>query len=397
MTVEMLTDKFFQMEEELDLFSKKIDGVAFWELVRFSVFNEITRQTGVYGQAHKLTDTNIKNVAKYILNAFSNMFIKNPFLAPKADILFFGHPRRKLLDDGLWWDIYCDSIIDNLKDHCKCILLESQHLNTHLLPAKTECIRYFDLPQFWGSILKHTKIVRLSLDRDEKVLLGDLENKINNRFIVQINLIKTVKNHLLSRKIMLPVYTRIIKNIRPKIAVVVVSYGYGTIIEACKDLAIPVVEFQHGNLSKYHVGYSFPEGSVSGLQFPDYLLTFGDYWKGLVKLPIPNSHIIHAGYPHFESEKAKYSGEQRKQQIIFISQGTIGKQLSSFAVKLKKIPDFSWDIVYKLHPGEYVRWRREYPWLIDSGITVMDDNSIPLYKLLAQSTFLVGVYSTVVY
>jgi len=270
-------------------------------------------------------------------------------------------------------------------------------LNTHLLPAKTECIRYFDLPQFWGSILKHTKIVRLSLDRDEKVLLGDLENKINNRFIVQINLIKTVKNHLLSRKIMLPVYTRIIKNIRPKIAVVVVSYGYGTIIEACKDLAIPVVEFQHGNLSKYHVGYSFPEGSVSGLQFPDYLLTFGDYWKGLVKLPIPNSHIIHAGYPHFESEKAKYSGEQRKQQIIFISQGTIGKQLSSFAVKLKKIPDFSWDIVYKLHPGEYVRWRREYPWLIDSGITVMDDNSIPLYKLLAQSTFLVGVYSTVVY
>ena len=52
-------------------------------------------------------------------------------------------------------------------------------------------------------------------------------------------------------------------------------------------------------------------------------------------------------------------------------------------------------IIYKLHPKEYSRWKKEYPWLSNNNINVIDHDKIPLYKLLAESSVLVGVGSTV--
>jgi CDP-glycerol glycerophosphotransferase (TagB/SpsB family) len=59
-----------------------------------------------------------------------------------------------------------------------------------------------------------------------------------------------------------------------------------------------------------------------------------------------------------------------------------------------------YEIIYKLHPGEYDRWQtynsllklKEY-----KNITIIDNNNIPLYQLLAESKFLVGAYSTVIF
>ena len=55
------------------------------------------------------------------------------------------------------------------------------------------------------------------------------------------------------------------------------------------------------------------------------------------------------------------------------------------------------DVSYKFHPGEYGRWKKDYPWLVSANVRVVDNDSVPLYKLLAQSKMLIGVYSTVVY
>jgi len=116
-----------------------------------------------------------------------------------------------------------------------------------------------------------------------------------------------------------------------------------------------------------------------------------------VEFPIPENHVISVGFPFFDMERSKFGNEEKKDQIVFISQGTIGEKMSKFAVELKARQDFAMDLVYKLHPGEYARWKQDYPWLVGSGIKVVDDDSIPLYKLLMQSKILVGVYSTVVY
>lgn len=397
MDFKTIVENIFQMEEELGLFSKKIGRIYFWELIRFSVVNQIAQQKGVYGQAHTKNESNTENIRKYIFNAIKNIFHKNPFFAPKSDILFFGTARRKLMEDNLWWEIYCDPVIDYLEGSYKCLLLESPYLNIHYSPSKTKNIKYLDLPLFVGWLLRTFKLFRFLPSKNEKIMLKHFQTHINKRFGVLIDLEKLVSNRVREQKSMLPPYLILLKKIRPKAVVVLVSYGKETIIKACKKLAIPVVEFQHGTISRYHSGYSFPGSSSFKKMFPDYFLTFGEYWKHSPHFPISKDKLIDAGYPFFEMEIAKYRDIPKKDQIIFISQGTIGEKMSKFAVKLKASKGLNLDIVYKLHPGEYARWKKDYPWLVDSGIRVIDDESEPLYKLLTQSKAVIGVYSTVIY
>ena len=92
--------------------------------------------------------------------------------------------------------------------------------------------------------------------------------------------------------------------------------------------------------------------------------------------------------------------KKNKKQILFISQGTIGKKLSNLALKLaKKLTEFK--IIYKLHPGEYERWKAEYTCLHSfvslENTQVLDDNITNLYQLFGESSYQVGVYSTAIY
>ena len=89
-----------------------------------------------------------------------------------------------------------------------------------------------------------------------------------------------------------------------------------------------------------------------------------------------------------------------KNQILFISQGVIGKYLSKVAFDLAcELKDYK--IIYKLHPGEYETWRQNYPELVEASafdnFEVIDHSEIPLYKLLAESKYQVGAFSTAIY
>ena len=395
MTFRSITEPFLQMEDELDLFDQQIDGVYFWERIRFSLHHEILKRAGVIGQAHTRLERTTVNRGRSALRSLKNAFAKNPYLAPKSDILFFGSPRRKLRDDGKWWDIYCDPISEHLGR--SYTYFESAYLNGHLTPAKTDNIWYLDFPLYLAAARRKFNLVRLSLTTSEGKLLKNIRERITDQFSVMIDLEEMVKQDLLIRKSVLPVYRALLKKVSPKLAFVVCSYGKETFIEACKSMEIPVVELQHGVISPYHLGYSFSGPKRSKRTFPDYLFAFGDFWKEGTEFPISQDRIYSVGYPYLEDEAKQYADLEKKNQIIFISQGTVGKEMSKVAVELSQKRDFPLKIVYKLHPGEYARWQKEYPWLVKSGIQVIDDDSIPLYQLFAESKVQVGVNSTAIF
>jgi hypothetical protein len=198
------------------------------------------------------------------------------------------------------------------------------------------------------------------------------------------------------RRATLPLYRQLLNRVDPELAVVVVSYERETFIEACKEQDIPVVELQHGVIYPNHLGYAYPDSRTKET-FPDYLLTFGEFWTDVVEFPIPDDHVLPVGYPYLEQFVDKYDHIKTKNQLLFISQGAIGEQLSKFAVAVNQHPDINHDIVYKLHPGEYDRWETEYPWLADVDFKVIDQSEPELYLLFAESQGQVGVYSTAVY
>ena len=397
MNLKTIVESIFEMEEDMDLFNKKIDGVYFWELIRFIVVSDITQMTGLYTQPHTELEINSAYIAQFIRKAIANLFFKNPFSTSASELLFLGHPRRKLGADGFWWDIYCDPVIDYIGKKYRTLLLEGTYLNTHLVPQKTDRIAYMDFSMFLGTLLRRLRIARIPKNQRDLDFLQNLQQRIQCEHGAEVEIITKLYQTLTYRKSVLPIYRTLLQRIRPKAVFILVSYDNEIFIEACKQLGIPTIEFQHGTFSRYHTGYSYPGNYAVKRRFPDYFLTFGDYWKNLIDLPIEKQKVISVGYPFFEIESQKYKNEVKKNQIVFISQGAIGEKLSRFAVNLHYKHGVTHDIIYKLHPGEYSRWRIAYPWLVNTCIRVIDDESEPLYRLLAQSKAQVGVFSTLLY
>ncbi|MCQ2738010.1 MAG: sialyltransferase, partial [archaeon] len=143
--------------------------------------------------------------------------------------------------------------------------------------------------------------------------------------------------------------------------------------------------------------------------------------------PIESENLITMGFPYFEENSKEYQymmPSSDKTQVLFISQGVIGKYLSKFAYDLslslldesllivdegekgKNNKSKGYEIIYKLHPGEYETWRENYPHLLETknlcentnvSFKIIDDNITPLYELFAKSEYQIGAFSTAIY
>jgi hypothetical protein len=324
----------------------------------------------------------------------SNLFVRNPFLATERDIAFVGHPRRKQEADGKWWDIYCDPIHE--ATDFDSVQFEADHRFSHRTPAKTPNLRYLDLVEYGSTLQRKLGLHEVTLSAEERSQLIALQREIAERFDVTIDLVDRVEYILEERQAKRGLYRRILERVDPDLLVVVVSYGKETLVEVCQSLDIPVAELQHGIIHPYHFGYSF-RGERTKTTFPDYLLTFGEFWTRDVPLPIPDRRVVPVGYPYLEQRVSAYQDAERQRQLLFISQGTVGESLSKFAVRVAEDSRIDHDVVYKLHPGEYGRWRDLYPWLVDTDIDIIEGDSPPLYELFATSEVQIGFNSTALF
>lgn len=384
---------FRNIEEKESLFDIRVGDVYIWERIRQTIFMQIKQQSGV-GQPHTGNKKTIRDYVKGGSLSLKNILFRNPYLSQEAEFLFIGHPRRKKEGDNYWWDIYCDPL------HRKCeydyIHLEHSYTLEHKRPARTENIRYLDLIQYSDEIYEFLGVNLPSISGADLKRLEVIQKVINKQFNVNVDLISVVRSELIDRQAKLWLYKQLLKRINPDLVIVVVGYSKETLIEACQQKSVPVVEIQHGVIHDNHLGYAYP-GSRTKKMFPDYLLVWGDFWKEAVEYPIPDERVISVGYPYLEQSVDKYNHVGTKNQLLFISQGTIGEQLSKFAMDVDRHPRIEHDIVYKLHPGEYDRWRDEYPWLLEADFEVVDSSDRQLYKLFAESSAQIGVGSTAVY
>ncbi len=387
-------EAFLELEADLDLFNWLIDDVPVWERIRFDVNKRILEATGLLGAAHERGSNGSTGAA--VGDILRSISTHNPYFTPDADVLFFTHPRRKRLDDGKWWNVRCDPVIERLG--CDIAVLESGREHGHRRPARTHQLRYLDPIERLADLRRRFAADWEFATRDAE-RIERLEAAIRERFEVDVDIDEMVAHSLSSRRQLRPSYEAILERVDPDVVVVTVSYGRERAIqiEACKRQAVPVVELQHGVIDPYHVGYSFPGPSRRKWMFPDYLLVYGSFWRDAVEYPIPDERVLPVGYPFIESQQPTSEGAVEREQIVFVSQGTIGEQLSQFAAELADEPGFETDIVYKLHPAEVARYPESYPWLAAADVEVADGSDQSLYELFEASTAQVGVYSTAVY
>ena len=327
-----ICEQIWEIERERDLFSKKIGGVYFWKIIRFSLVRRIAQEKNIFGLDHTEGSYTFLSKVKYALGILLNQRRTSAiYRREKRDILIFDHPR-KVNVNGEYIDIYTYDFISKL-DKDKYEVLERSYRGGH--PNKVSENRSYEEYVSFSGIIRD-RVFGLRLDKDERQYLTELEKQINSAFGTtidikgfvtgKINIFNWKKNN----------YDKLLKTRRPSVVYLVVSYVHEPLIAACRENHIETIEFQHGTMSKYHLGYSFP-GYNAIPYFPDKMILFGKYWYDSTPLPVREDNVWYQGFPYLRDNLIEYRGcKQNTKTVLFISQGTIGKELSRIALRLAR-------------------------------------------------------------
>ena len=381
-TLESALERFLRIEKELDLLNLKIQGVYFWEYLRLKIFHRILSEAGIFNDDFEIK---LKNKFRNIINSLFLFLITNAAGRPlKKDILFFSKDREVLFND----------LVKNIPwSYLKINYAKNYGFNNFI---KKGDLKYFDSFSFLPGIQK--RIINIRFKKDEYNIIDEVCGKIYEDFGIRMKLFPEVYDVIRNRKILIKIFTKILDIYKPKLIVQNVHSQFNNMVlnEISKGFNIPVIELQHGIISKFHLSYYFPGIKRHPVTFPDYLFTFGDYWSNIIEYPVPQSNIISTGHLFNESETVKYNYNLKKNQIIFLSQETISSQLFAMAQKLEKLLPDNYRIIFKLHPREYKK-TIDYRNLLNNSKKIDIVKDRPLYELFSQSKYMVGVYSTTIY
>lgn len=395
--IKKLCEEIWRFEKENDLLDLEIQGVKVWQYIRMPIYYDIAENIGVLQKPHVLKQTLYGRVKK-LYSSLKSILFYNPIfvLGRHVDEVVIDHPRHKCVD-GNHIDIYSYYYLNDLKQAKRdYLVLERPSLAGLHIKTDTQHRKYLDSVFAFSKLRQMLIPVRLT--GEESVQLKDLESKLYNTFAVEIDLVNKFRVAIAKFKSNYSMYRRIFSRLHPDRLVVIVSYAYGDAIKAAKDLDIETVEIQHGTFSEFHLGYSFPNRVDRLDYFPDIFMAWGEYWKDLHVIPLSEDNVVISGFSHFNYLRGRYKDiVKADNKIVVLSQGALGNQIADKI--LEQIDSLAYhSIVYKLHPGEYSRWM-EYESLVKlskfPNVKVVKDEDI--YKLLAESIYQIGVFSTALY
>jgi len=388
--VKELCEFMWYLEDKYNLLDFEISGVKPWQAHRIEIYYELGRQIGVF---EKELQRGLSKIDKFksLFSLIKNSIFKNPLSnLKKVEKLIITHPRSKIVD-GKFIDIYTHYFINDLLSNYGKFIEYEEHYNGNHIREDRDYKRYLD----YINLMRNFKngFISIRLNDYQMEVLNNLEKEIGEFLNIREILLKRVKSFLVSY----PIYKKILEKSSPKEVYVVVSYGRSEIIKAAKDLGIKVIEFQHGTFSKYHLGYSYPNYNGDLDYFPNEFWVWNDYWKNLIYFPIPDENIKIYPFQYLENQKSRYSLKKIKNQMVVLCQGGLTDSMAKKILdNLEKFRNFK--LIFKLHPEEYGR-SHLYQNLIKLksllNIKIVED--VDLYKLLAESEYQAGVFSTALY
>jgi len=394
--LEKLANIFWRLEEKYDLISYEIDGIKVWQYQRFRIFNEMAMAVGLYKRAHT-KKIGFIDLLKASPSLFYYSLVSNPLAGKyKKNMLIF-NTGRKVNVDGKLIDIYTKYFIEQegLKDYQ---IIEELQENIHLTHERKNR-KHQDYQQV-RTIVK-TAISSFKFTPEQTAFIQKVNDEIVHELDIGYNLSWLLRIGYLYFKYDFEFYVKLIKKRQPcKILMVCAYTNKKSLVAAAKSCGVECIELQHGTMNRFHMGYTYPNHS-SVDYFPDKMFVFGQYWKEHVQLPLKPENVIVKGFPYFNRVSRKYLHlKKNKNQITILSQGSIGLRMSRlFAKDVSRFGDFN--IKYKLHPGEYARYKDDYLELMEaagfSNVEIIDNSEQNLYHFLNTSEYVVGVYSTAVY
>lgn len=398
----MNLDDFLAIENKYGLVADTVDGFAYWTFFRYDLKIMLLKGIG-YGEAHMGPGFSRWRQLKARLGMIKNSILFGSRFSGQYDIMILNHERRVWMDSH-YECIYTDQIA---KMYPNSIVLEHPYFQKHFRPVNTNRLVYTDYIEVKSTIYltwqqkfcpKKVKKIRDEIYNKIRIPMKEICEAYNIDYNIDEILDKMVCGYFVY-KIKRKEFSKILDKYTPRLILEVVGYNMDCMIinELTAERKIPSVELQHGNAGIDHLNYNYFKDTYVK-QFPQYFFAFSSFWTKTTRFPLPESRLKAVGFPYLEKKANAVMARIVKgkfKKIIFISQGPIGAVLSKVAVGLDKLLDKEkYEIIYKLHPGEYEGWKERYRELAASGIFVADNGNYDLYELLAESTFQVGAYGS---
>ncbi|GAB6163064.1 hypothetical protein JCM12298_22240 [Desulfothermus naphthae] len=389
-TVKELCEFIWYLEDKYNLLDFEIEGIKPWQAHRLEIYYGLGRYLGIFEKKLQRGMSKQEKL-RSIFYLVKNSVIRNPFLNFRnVKYLVFSHPRSKIVN-GETIDIYTHYLIEDLMNKQKSFIeFEEPFKGKHVRKFKSYK-RYLDYIVLYRNL--KAKFLSINISRTQLDFLKRIQKEIGiSSFNLSKLLVDRVKKFIPAYQI----YKRILEKISPEKIFLVVSYGRPELVKAAKDMGVKVIELQHGTFSKYHLGYSYPNKKNLSY-FPDEFWVWNDYWANLIKFP-ENCKINIYPFKFLEIEKKKYSSLRKiKNQMVVLGQSVLtDKMAKKILDNYDRFKKFS--IIFKLHPEEYGKIN-EYPNLLKlkkkANVKVVED--VNLYRLLAESDYQAGVFSTALY
>lgn len=353
LTIKEVCEKFWNIEEKYELNHMEIQNIYPWQLIRVQLFSIIKNKLGISKHNEEIEKYNNPN-AKLLKSFIKSSLLYKPESGKQKDVLIFDYPKKVFFNEE-YQDIYSYFIPKTLdKFNQSYELIESPYLNKHYTPNwkkkdknGNRYIKYNDKILIESYIHRNKNKIEFTEEELNKINLieQDIENSfsdIESRIIITIDLEKIIEDSILNFKFQYKKYLEIFEAKKPKKIIIIHTPENKSIIAAAKEKNIEVIELQHEIINKYNLSYNYPKktmhknGKVKEIAyFPDKMLTFGEYWNTSCSYPIKSENIITMGFPYFRMHYEKYKlNNKNKNQILFISEQRIGKDLTKIAYNL---------------------------------------------------------------
>lgn len=390
--VREVCDVLWDVEEDHDLLNWRVAGVYPWPLLRMPIYYAITQQRGFFTDPHPAkTETTEKFEAP---SAAQDVWRTLQVRARRSqggrtfwmrwlpgigrDVLVT-HSRKL---GGI--DVYTEAVARELGRNS--LIVDRVPASK---PAGLDLRSVLELNRNWMKKFQQPEITQA--DRDKII---EVTKALSVKLGVDLSEFVESFDHrvtLLARQS--ASYARFFTLAKTRRLFVTDSYFSTALLAGARAAGVRIIELQHGFISRYHLGYSYPRGQISPYM-ADELWTFGQYW--IDETPFPKTvktKII--GAPYVKKLAAAFKSERVSHRVVFTSQGAIGEQLLPLALSAARaLPDRQ--VIFRLHPSEKLS---DFERLCDDAGEIPTNFELSarepnIFALLASADTQVGVFST---
>ncbi|MCG3683476.1 hypothetical protein [Aliarcobacter butzleri] len=390
---------YLQIEKEQDLFYKTIDGIFFWKLIRFKLYFKILSSFGLVKDRQNQKNSRKEQFLR-TLNVIKNSLFYSTFKDKKqTDVLFFENPRKIRQSNGKYIDPFSYYYIkEYYKNNDNYEIVDLGHYGRHFDESDNK--RKFAESFYFDFIYKiKNKIFKQNFSQNEINNIADIEKAVYQKFQIKVDIESLVKQKLSDFKYQYEKFDNLFKIKNSKEIYLVCSYGKEGMIHAAQSNGIKVVEFQHGVMGKYQLGYSFPN-NINVPYFPNKLLMFGEFWSDNTDLPKNQIEVEYIGFEYLTSKLVRYKDIEKEKQVLVISQPGNVEDLIPTSIILAE-SNTEYKFIYRLHPKEVNNWESNYPKLSDAKEKLenfeVDLCKLDLYMQISKSEFVVGINSAAIF